>query len=347
MTVVYVDSVFVLNALMDYLLLLSTARLAGVPLKRLRYLLAALAGGGYAVAVFLPGCAFLAQTPVKLAFGVVMALIAFGGEEKLLRLTLLLLAVSCAMAGCVLALGLISGGAVPVVNGIFYTDVDVKVLVIAATAAYIVLQVVFRAAARRGMRGELVPVRICIGGRIVELTALLDTGNTLRDPASGRPVLVAARGSLDGCLSPQARRLLSSGKSPAELLEPLSRLAPELHLRLIPYHAVGVQGGLLLMLRSDWAEIGGEQYPGLPAALAPTALGNGYSALWGGEIRRGGRYGQFDCKMPSAAGASGAAGGCGHSLHWRQRYPSAAADPGAGGGAAGAPGGGERPQGAH
>ncbi|MUU10027.1 MAG: hypothetical protein EP146_00175 [Oscillibacter sp.] len=31
MTVVYVDSVFVLNALMDYLLVLCAARLAGIP----------------------------------------------------------------------------------------------------------------------------------------------------------------------------------------------------------------------------------------------------------------------------------------------------------------------------
>ena len=46
MTVVYIDSVFVLNTLMDYLLCLVTARLAGIPLRRRRYLLAALAGGG-------------------------------------------------------------------------------------------------------------------------------------------------------------------------------------------------------------------------------------------------------------------------------------------------------------
>ena len=58
MTVVYVDSVFVLNGLMDYLLLLVTARLAGIPLRRRRYLLAALAGAAYAVAVFLPGMGF-------------------------------------------------------------------------------------------------------------------------------------------------------------------------------------------------------------------------------------------------------------------------------------------------
>ena len=36
LTVVYVDSVFVLNALMDYLLVLCAARLAGIPLRRRR-----------------------------------------------------------------------------------------------------------------------------------------------------------------------------------------------------------------------------------------------------------------------------------------------------------------------
>ena len=41
---VYVDSVFVLNALMDYLLVLCAARLAGIPIRRRRYLLAGLLG---------------------------------------------------------------------------------------------------------------------------------------------------------------------------------------------------------------------------------------------------------------------------------------------------------------
>lgn len=114
MTVVYVDSVFILNGVMDYLLLLVTARLAGIPLRRRRYLLAALAGAAYAVAVFLPGMGFLSAPPVKAAAGVLMALIAYGGETRLARLTLLFFALSCALAGSVLALGLLAGGSVPV-----------------------------------------------------------------------------------------------------------------------------------------------------------------------------------------------------------------------------------------
>lgn len=287
MTVIYVDSVFVLNTVMDYLLLLVTGRLAGVPLRRRRYILAALAGGAYAVAVFLPGWGFLAVPPVKLAAGVLLALAAFGGEKRFFRLALLLFAVSSAMAGCVLALGLLAGSRVPVVNGVFYTDVDARVLLIAAAAAYLVLAVVFRASARHAAAGNLLPVRAGLNGRTAALTALWDTGNALREPGGGEAVLVASPGALNGLLPPEVRRLVTPEalRSPADLLEPLRRAAPELRPRLLPYRAVGA-GGLLLAVRLDWAEIGGRRHPGLTAALSPTALGDGYAALWGGEIEK-------------------------------------------------------------
>ena len=348
MTVVYVDSVFVLNALMDYLLVLCAARLAGIPLRRRRYLLAGLLGGAYAVAVFLPGLAFLSATPVKLAAGVLLALAAYGGEAKLLRLTLLLFAVSCAMAGCVLALGLLAGGGVSMVNGVFYTDVDAKVLLTAAAAAYLVLTVVFRAAAGKGVRGELVRARVCLAGRTTAFTAFCDTGNALRDPVSGAPVLVVSPGRLDGALPREVRSLLDRGalERPAELLEPMMRAAPELRFRLIPYHAVGVAGGLLLAVRSDWTEVAGERYAGLPVAFSPTELGTGYSALWGGAAGRRRNHEGLDETMAAAAGAGGAAAAGGAALHRRQRHSAPAPEPGAGGGAAGAHRGGGRPQGA-
>ena len=345
MTVVYIDSVFTLNALMDYLLLLAAARLAGIPLRRRRFLLAALAGGGYAAAVFLPGLAFLAAVPVKLAAGVLMCLIAYGGEERLLRLTLLFFTVSCAMAGCVLGLGLLSGSGVPVVSGVFYTNVNVRVLVIASAAAYAVLTVVFRAAARHGLRGELLPVRLCLLGRTVELTALWDSGNGLREPGGGQGVLVLGPGSLDAALSRELRTLLAAEnlRAPEALLEPLRQIAPELRPRLLPYRAVGTAGGLLLAVRTDWTEINGTRYPRLTAALSPTALGAG--ALWGGGLGKEGRH-EHLTKTAAAAGPVGPSAGGGYPLHRGQRHPASSPEPGAGSGTPGEPGR-AGPSGAH
>ena len=73
MTVIYVDTLFLLNAAVDYLLLLASAR-AGEPLARLRFLLGALLGGLYAVSLFLPGLSFLARPPCRLAAAVLMVL---------------------------------------------------------------------------------------------------------------------------------------------------------------------------------------------------------------------------------------------------------------------------------
>lgn len=338
MTVVYLDSVFLLNGAMDYILLLSTARLAGIPLRRRRYLAASLLGGLYASAVFLPGLTFLAAAPVKAAAGVLLALTAYGGETRLLRLTLLFALLSCGMAGCVLALGLVAGG-VPVVNGVFYTDVDARVLLCAATAAYILLWVVFRAAAHPGVAGKLLPVRLYAAGRSVTLTALWDSGNGLRDPGDGRPVLVLDPAAATGILPPAAARLCTPDRlrCPAELLEPLLRAAPELRPRLLPYHAVS-GGGLLVTVELTWAEVGGYRYDRLRAALSPAELGSGYSALWGGAVRKGGRNGLVG-SIASTADPVGTAAGRGDPLHRRQRDAAAAADAGAGSVAAGAAGG--------
>ena len=54
MTVIYVDTLFLLNTMVDYLLLLASARLAGEPLARLRIAQGEVLGGLYAVADILP-----------------------------------------------------------------------------------------------------------------------------------------------------------------------------------------------------------------------------------------------------------------------------------------------------
>lgn len=307
MTVIYTDSVFFLNMLMDYLLFLATARLAGVPLHRKRYFLAAFLGGSYAVACFLPGAGFLCHTAVKAASGILLGLVAFGGEERLARLMVLLFAVSCGFAGCVLALGLVSGGGMPEVNGIFYTDVSFRVLLIASTAAYLVLTLVFHASAVHCMKGERLPVMIYIQGKKAEFTALHDTGNSLRDPVSGRAILIVSYGVLDSLFTSEVRQLLTSKRlsAPTELLQPLQKLAPWLRPRLIPYNSVGAGEGLLLAIKTDWTEIGGIRYPGLTAALCPTRMET--PALWGEAGRKEGMDDRFS-GIAKASDPSGAVG---------------------------------------
>ena len=284
MTVIYVDTLFLLNTMVDYLLLLASARLAGEPLARLRFALGAVLGGLYAVAIFLPGMGFLARPLCRGAAAVLMVLLAFWRSRRLLRQVLIFLALACAFGGGVVAIGLMGQGGLTLGKGVFYSSLDLKTVLLSAAVCYGVLTLVFRRlAAHTSLSGELVEVRLFLADRHLELTALVDTGNTLTDPATGRPVMVAEGEKVGG--------LFPDGKAPAaeelcrpvEALERLSRQGWQGRCRLLPYQAVGVECGMLLALRLDGARVGTEDYGKLLLALSPTRLtdGGGYHALIG------------------------------------------------------------------
>ena len=91
---VYLDELFLLNFVVDYLLLLSAGRLAGEVLCRSRLALGALLGAAYAAAVFLPGGGFLLYPLCKLCSAVLMVLLGYGGSRRLLRVSLTFFVVS-------------------------------------------------------------------------------------------------------------------------------------------------------------------------------------------------------------------------------------------------------------
>lgn len=337
MTVIYIDTLFLLNAIIDYLLLLSAARLAGEPLRRLRFALGAVLGGLYAVALFLPGLGFLSRPLCRLASALLMLLIAYGGSRRLLRQGLLFLLLTCALGGGVVAIGLLGQGGLTLGNGVFYSSLDLKTVLLSAAVCYGVLTVVFRRlAAHTSLSGELVEVHLYLAGRKLELTALVDTGNTLTDPVSGQPVMVAEGERL--------RDLFPSGHRPgaADLLDPAGGMARlgtgewQGRFRLLPYRSVGTDRGLLLAVRVDEAICGGCRQGPMLVALSPTPVsdGGGYGALIGPMNRRNERREGNLCSNErtgrGAAPVFRADTARKGDVYRRQRYPAAPAEPGGG-----------------
>ena len=284
MTVIYVDTLFLLNALVDYLLLLAAARLAGEPLRRLRFALGAALGGLYAVAIFLPGLAFLAHPLCRIASAALMLLAAYGGSRRLLRQGLLFVALTCAFGGGVVAIGLLGGTGLSLGNGVFYSALDLKIVLLSAAVCYGVLTLAFQRLARHSADdGGLVDIKLKLADRSAALTALVDTGNTLTDPVSGRPVVVV-EGERAGPLFPQEHR-----PTAADLADPAAALARlgtgewRGRFRLLPYRSVGVDRGLLLAVRLDELELDGQGRGPVLAALSPNPVsdGGGYQALIG------------------------------------------------------------------
>ena len=277
MTVVYIDLLFLLNLIANSLLLLAAGRMAGTALVRPRIGLGAAAGALYAALVFLPGLEWLALWPCKLAAGALMALISYGGERYLLRVTVLFFGASAALAGAVLGLELLGGAPLTLENGVLYSLIDLRLLLLLCVVCYFVLSLFFR---RTGGRTACDRVRldIALEGGSVTLTALVDTGHSLVDPVDNRPVVVVDAQTLAG--------LLPAWADPADPIGSVERChtAGSRQARLVHYRAVGVTCGMLLALRALSVAADGKPLGRLLVALSPTLLdgGGGYQALLGG-----------------------------------------------------------------
>lgn len=277
MTLVYIDLLFMLNLVANYLLLLGTGRVAGAVLRRWRIALGAAVGAIYAVLLFVPGLEWLGLWPCKILSGILMPLIAYGGERALLRVILLFFAASAGLAGLVMAVELLGGTGLTLQNGVLYSNFDLRLLLLLFVVCYFVMSLFFRRTGRHSGR-ELITLAIQMDGGQVTLTALLDSGHTLTDPATNRPVVVADA----QCLT----KLLPSGVDPSQPVEGVKRCreAGVTGARLVPYRAVGVDCGMLLALRAQSVKAGDRELGGLLVALSPTPVddGAGYQALIGG-----------------------------------------------------------------
>lgn len=275
--VVYIDLLFLLNLTANYLLLLAAGRMAGAVLRRWRIGLGAALGALYAALIFLPGLGWLALWPCKIASGAAMALIAYGGERRLLRVTVLFFGASAGLAGAILGLELLGNASLTLEHGVFYSQLDLRLLLMMFAACYFVLSLFFRRVGRHG-GGGLVRLEVSLDGGTARLTALVDTGHTLADPGDNRPVVVADAAALAGLLPPWA--------DPADPIRSVEgcHAAGLRQARLIPYRAVGVECGMLLALRTRGVKADGRPLGRLLVALSPTPLddGGGYQALVGG-----------------------------------------------------------------
>ena len=260
MEIIYIDSLFFLNLLLDYLLLLTAGRLCSLPLVRWRIALGAVWGAVYAVLAVVEG-RFFVLPAVKLASGALAAVIAYGVGRQTLRAVIAFFSVSAGFGGAVYALGRLSGSG----GGTrLFVPAAMPVLLLAFAVCYAAVSLVFRHSARRSGR-RLRRVRVSLGGREAEFSALCDSGNELTDPLTGRRVLVAELSAL-GPLFPEPCRI--SGDA-AELFSRLSGQTPG--LRLIPCRSIGAECALLVCFTPDCVLLDGERAP-FAVAISPNAL---------------------------------------------------------------------------
>ncbi len=275
---IYADVLFIINFIINYLLLFVTAHIGTLHISRIRLLLSASFGALYAVLSFVSVFSFLNFLPIKLFIAAVIILIAFG-RNSFPRAYLTFFICSFVFAGFCLLMSFIAPNTFATLNGgAYYINLSLPVLIISSSVAYILLRIVF--SRRAGGKKEICDVTVKHEGSETTLRALVDTGNSLRAPGTNARVLISDYPSVRGLLPQSARELLDQceQKNFALALDKLSAIS---HFLLIPYKTVGVSFSLLLAFIPDEIYINGALSKDAVCAISETPVsdGSGYNAL--------------------------------------------------------------------
>lgn len=238
-----------LQAAVDSLILIVSARLSKQRTSWYQVVLAVAAASVWSALAALENRFFKTELWFLLGMMVVSA-IAFGIKHGSLRPSLLYMLLRIAMSGIAS-----EGG-----NGLFW------VLVLWAVWVY---------GFWYSRQERFLSVELCCNGKTAKLRGLVDTGNQLQDPVTGRSVLVVG--------ADVAMQL--TGLTHKQLMQPVETMGAVPGLRLIPFQTVSQSGGLMLAMQLKKVRIGGWQGSTL-VAFSPRVLDEQgrYQALIGGML---------------------------------------------------------------
>ncbi len=283
---VYADLLFLINFSMDFLCLYLTARFLRRRILPARITFAAIIGGVYSVVALFFEIGIILSLLADAAVCVLMCALTFHrrGRKKMqfLKETAVYCLVSTALGGIMTALfNLLNRFDLPLQSGgdsisswLFFL-----LALISGFAAIKSGGILKRMASRK-----LLTLKIVFDQKSVTLTGLTDTGNIIRDPASGKPVIITDIKATLPILPEPVSRAVLSGR-----VDAISDIPAKYSTRIRIIPSVTVSGSsLMLGIIPDSITLAGEKgETDVSALFAPMLIPNlpdGCGAIVPGEL---------------------------------------------------------------
>lgn len=276
---VYADITFIINFIMDFLILWATARLAKIPPAFKRIGLAALLGGIYAVGYLLNGLDIFYCFPAKIIFSCLMILIAMPMDswDEFKKVFLFFYAINFTVAGASIAFSYFieSEGLGRASDYLWLVGAIVAALVIGVFGGRYISRHIVPSILRFGVQMRF-EQKTCSG------KGFLDTGNSLRDPLTNKPVIVAEYEFLKDCLPEDFKKAIESQTDEQKLLDDLIISSWSTRMRLIPFTSIGKKHGMLIGVRADEVK--------LDLGNKPSQFNDLVVGIYRGKLTSGGKY---------------------------------------------------------
>lgn len=259
---VYIDVLFLENIVINYLILAVTGYITKIKASSARLLAGSLIGAVYVLAAFLPEMESYFTITAKVILSFVMVAVTFWPEKikDFIKLILFFYLISFVFGGAVFGLYYFfnqEGGVAS--NGTFeISGFPIKTLLVSIIFAYIAIKICWDIIKIKAIHENLmVSLSIEFERKRVMVDALIDTGNSLKEPISNIPVVVVEFEAVKDIL-PQGVKTIFLNKEENNLelvVKELSKTDWANRFRLIPFNSLGKINGMLIGFRPDKVEV--------------------------------------------------------------------------------------------
>ncbi|MDR1160186.1 MAG: sigma-E processing peptidase SpoIIGA [Syntrophomonadaceae bacterium] len=244
---VYADLTFLVNFVLDLLILWVSARLCAIKLRPKRLIISSLLGGIYGTGIIISPEAWYYSFGVKVLMSAFLVYIGLKplSIKQLVSGMIYFYLLCFVTAGAVWGLALANEG--QTINNIWYL-----------LLAGIILLILLGLGANSYVERKVLPHRLNYKVRLIfsessscDGIGFLDTGNGLRDPLNGKPVVIAEYDFLKKCIPPDLQEIIEKSGCEEGILEVVEDCSWKNRLRIIPYSSVGKEAGIMLGIRAD------------------------------------------------------------------------------------------------
>ena len=255
------------NIVINYFILLVTAKFSKNRTTNLRMFLGALIGALYVVLLIIfPNMKVYYTTMAKIILSLAIIAITFSPEKLTTFLkTLAIFYISTFIfAGAAFAFLYFNQSGGFIRNGIIYAFWKTKwtLLFFSTIMVGITVRIFWEVLQYKFVREKLLtPLKIAFGSQIIDLAALVDTGNSLHDPLSNMPVIIVEFKAIKDILPLEIQRIFEESKENdlTCITHVVSNSTWFSRFRLIPFNSLGKENGMLIGFKPDYIEIGDDE----------------------------------------------------------------------------------------
>ena len=254
---IYIDVVLIENVIMNYIILYATGVIYKAKLKNIRLIFSSVIGAIYAILSYAQILEIYTGLILKIILSTSMVYIALNAQnlKTLIKQVIIFYLTSFIFGGVSFALlYFIKPQNILMKNGIYIGAYPIKIVFLGGIVGFVIIRIAFKIIKGKISKKELMcKIKIKVLNKTLETTAMIDTGNLLKEPITGAPVIVIEKQAMQeiipGNILNNMDKILK-GESQDDLGELYTKL------RIIPFSSLGKANGMLLGIKPDevWLE---------------------------------------------------------------------------------------------